>query len=245
MGKIKTLIFVAAGILLIAVMMPNALNMELSPAGACIIVVGIITVLLPFAAKKLNRRFYHRMSVFGYVILIFIVAAVSILMSIMIPAAHDDIKSVPRDAAVVVPGCLIHGDKPGSTLKNRLDTALLYLKSHKNTTCVVTGGAIGKHTQASVMKNYLVEHGIDASHILVDDKSNTTYENMKNAKELLGGNKNIVITTDVYHEYRAKYYAKILGLRPFAVPSKTPPQHYIDSWMREFFAVVKAWIIKQ
>ena len=245
MGRIKTTVFVAAGLLMIVFMLQNFFAGELSPTGFCIMVLGTGLILLPLfgrALKKLSKRCYHIMSVFGYCIIAVILAIMIALTSIMIPAAHDNLSGIAEDTPVIVPGCLLHGDEPGEMLQSRLDTAQKYLESHPNAICVVCGGAIGSYTQAEIMKKYLMQHGISESRILMDDKSNTTYENMENAKVLLSGKKEVVIATDVYHEYRSKYYAKRLNLQPYALASKTPLRHYLDSWPREYLAIIKAWI---
>lgn len=245
MGRIKTTVFVAVGIIIIVLMVPNYLADEFSPFDFGIVLAGAVIALLPlaaFTAKELSKRWYRFLSFIGYCVIIAGLAVMIALTAIMVPAAHDNLGAVPSNAAVIVPGCFLHGDKPGEMLQNRLIAAENYLKSHPETVCVVCGGYIGNYTQADVMKKYLVQNGISASRILVDDKSNTTYENMENAKALLSEKKEVVIATDVYHQYRAKYYAKRLGFTPYALPSKTPARHYADSWPREYLAIIKAWI---
>lgn len=241
MGRIKSTVFSLVGLIIIVCMISNYFVGELSPFGCIIILLGVGFLLLPFVArvvKKLSKRCYHIFSIILYCVLAVIIS----LTAIMVSAAHDNLKNVSVNAAVVVPGCFIHGDKPGDMLQHRLDTAEKYLKAHPKTICVVCGGYIGNYTQAEVMKKYLVQKGISASRIRSDDKSDTTYENLKNAKALLPGKKDIIISTDVYHQYRAKYYAKRLGFTPYALPSKTPLRHYVDSWPREYLAIIKAWL---
>lgn len=245
LGRIKAAVFAAAGIILIALMIPNYLTGEFSPFDFGIVLAGVAIALLPlaaFAVKKLSKRWYGVLSFLGYGVIVACLAVMIALTAIMVPAAHDDLSAVPSNAAVIVPGCFLHGDKPGEMLQNRLNTAENYLKSHPESVCVVCGGYIGKFTQAEVMRKYLIKNGIPVSRILADDKSDTTFENMENAKALLNGKREVVIATDVYHQYRAKYYAKRLGLIPYALPSKTPARHYADSWPREYLAIIKAWV---
>jgi vancomycin permeability regulator SanA len=247
LGRIKTIVFVTLGLLLVILMIPNILHKETSPVGICIILIGICVALIPAAGiiiKKYSRRCYSILAIAGYGVLILGFTIMAVLTSIMVSAAHDNPLNIPKDSAVIVPGCLLQGDRPGEMLQNRLNAAESYLSAHPNSVCVVTGGYIGKYTQAQAMKEYLVAKGIDVSRILVDDKSDTTYENISDAKALLGGKRDVVITTDVFHEYRSKYYAKRLGLNAYALPSITPARHYIDAWPREYLAIIKAWIFK-
>jgi vancomycin permeability regulator SanA len=247
LGKIKATVFIVAGLLLILSMIPNILHREISPTGLCIMLIGVFVAHIPVAGiivENYSRRCYSILAMAGYGVLILCLIVMAVLTVIMVSASHDNPKNIPKDAAVIVPGCLLQGDIPGEMLQNRLNAAESYLEAHPSAICVVTGGYIGKYTQAGVMKKYLVSKGIAASRILVDDKSNTTYENISNAKKLLGGKRDVVITTDVFHEYRSKFYARRLGLNPYAVPSITPARHYIDAWCREYLAVLKAWILK-
>jgi uncharacterized SAM-binding protein YcdF (DUF218 family) len=245
LGRIKTIIFVVIGITLIAFLIPNYMAGEFSQFDFGITLIGVGIILLPlvgYAIKELSKRWYHILSVLGYCVLVVCLAIMIALTSIMVSASHDNLSGIAANTAVIVPGCLLHEDKPGEMLQNRLITAENYLKSHPKAVCVVCGGYIGKYTQADVMKKYLMQNGISSSRILEDNKSDTTYENMNNAKALLSGKKEVVIATDVYHQYRSKYYARRLGLIPYALPSKTPARHYVDSWPREYLAIIKAWI---
>lgn len=245
MGRIGTIACVAVGLIIIVFMVWNCVEGELSPFGCGVLLVGFGFLFLPLAAYVIKvSAFRHYTAVLrtGFFILTACVVLMAVLTAIMVSASRDNLKDIPKDAAVVVPGCLLHGDMPGEMLQSRLDTALVYLKAHPNAVCVVCGGYIGRYTQGAVMQSYLEQKGIASSRILVDDKSDTTYENLKNAKALLKGKKDIVITTDVYHEYRSKWYAKRFGFKAFSLPSKTPLRHYFDSWPREYLAVLKAWV---
>ena len=245
MGRIATVASVTVGLVIIILMIWNCIEGELSPFGGGVLLVGFGLLFLPlldYILKESAFKYYSLLARMGAFVLVVCVAIITILTAIILSAASDNPKNIPNDASVIVPGCLLHGDKPGEMLQSRLNTALSYLNAHKNAVCVVCGGYIGRYTQAAVMRAYLVKKGVSPSRILVDDRSDTTYENLQNAKVLLAGKKDIVITTDSYHEYRSKFYAKKLGFNAYAIPSVTPLRHYADSWPREYFAVFKAWV---
>lgn len=247
MGKIKTAVFAAVGIAFIAPIVPNFLAGEFSSADCGIAFLGGGIALFPVAAyavRKRSVRCYRVLSIFCYCILGLVLTVAAALTAVMIPAAHDDLSGA-GSSPVIVPGCLLRGDEPGEMLKNRLDTARAYLSAHPDARCVVCGGYIGRYTQAGVMKAYLEKNGVAPSRILADDRSDTTYENLYNAKKLLGGAGKVVIATDVYHQYRAKFYARSLGFSPLALPSPTPLRHIVDAWLREYMAVFKAWITRR
>lgn len=181
------------------------------------------------------------------VLLTLLILLAGALLSVIILGAADDktVKAI-SSAPVIIPGCKINGGRVGKTLKERLDAAVPYLCSHEKALCVVCGGQYGKFTQAEVMKKYLVSKGIDKSRILVDKCSKTTFENMRNAYNLLKKQENfngqVYIATQNYHLYRSKFYAMKFSMKPKSVIAKTPASQIWFAYPREFTAILKAWI---
>lgn len=165
---------------------------------------------------------------------------VLILTGLMIYAKE---KSPKKTDAVIVLGCKVNGEEPSKMLKRRLDAAKIFLSENDDVICIVSGGKGDdeKISEAQAMKNYLVEKGIDASRIIMEDKSVNTYENLENSCKILeemGIGKNIAIVTDGFHQYRAGYIAKKLEFKPSAVNAVTDfynftltPTYYVREWM--------------
>lgn len=165
---------------------------------------------------------------------------VLILTGLMIYAKE---KSPKKTDAVIVLGCKVNGEEPSKMLKRRLDAAKIFLSENDDVICIVSGGKGDdeKISEAQAMKNYLVEKGIDASRIIMEDKSVNTYENLENSCKILekmGIGKNIAIVTDGFHQYRAGYIAKKLEFEPSAVNAVTDfynftltPTYYVREWM--------------
>lgn len=165
-----------------------------------------------------------------------------VLTAVILYGSRDSSSCFLDNAPVIVPGCRIKGDKPSLTLKNRLDAAFLYLKAHKKSKCIVCGGQFGRFTQSEVMKKYLEDKGISADKILEENESRTTFENMKNARKLLPSVKEVYIATNTYHFYRSKLYASKFGFEVNPLRAKTPASQFIFSWLREYAALIKAFI---
>ena len=105
---------------------------------------------------------------------------------------------------------------PNLTLQERLDTALLYLQDNPNTRVIVCGGK-GKDesaTEASVMKQYLVKHGIDEIRIVEEDQSTRTAHQFINAQQIVAPQSlgRIVVVTSDFHLLRALMLADRAGL---------------------------------
>lgn len=175
---------------------------------------------------------------------------VLILTGLMI---HAKEKSPEKTDAVIVLGCKVNGEDPSKMLKRRLDAAKIFLSENDDVICIVTGGKGDDEiiSEAQAMKSYLVEKGIDADRIIMEDKSVNTYENLENSCKILeemGIGKNISIVTDGFHQYRAGFIAKKLGYEPSAINAVTDfynltltPTYYVREWMAITNEYIKEW----
>ena len=144
-------------------------------------------------------------------------------------------------------GAQVQGDRPSLTLKKRLDKALEFLQAHPDRTVIVSGGQgpDEAHTEASVMAQYLLAHGADASQILEEPQASNTRENLlfsaKLAEEAGFDTSRVLIVTSDFHMCRAKYIARTLGMEPYGLSSGTWPWSLkLNYTLREVFAFCKA-----
>ena len=146
---------------------------------------------------------------------------------------------------VVILGAKVKpGGIPSQSLKNRLDAAVDYLQKYPTVKAIVTGGqgADEDRTEASVMADYLIEHGIAEDRVLLEDQSTTTYENLLFAKKLLPANtESITIISNDFHLKRATILARKLGLKADVVAAPTPKVVNTKSRIRERLAIIKAY----
>ena len=148
---------------------------------------------------------------------------------------------------VVVLGAQVQGGGPSLTLKKRLDKTLEFMQEHPDRTVIVSGGQgpDEAHTEASVMAQYLLAHGADASQILEEPQASNTRENLlfsaKLAEEAGFDTSRVLIVTSDFHMCRAKYIAKTLGMEPYGLSSGTWPWILkLNYTLREVFAFCKA-----
>ena len=142
---------------------------------------------------------------------------------------------------IVVLGAQVQGDGPSLTLKKRLDKALEFLQAHPDRTVIVSGGQgpDEAHTEASVMAQYLLAHGADASQILEEPQASFS---AKLAEEAGFDTSRVLIVTSDFHMCRAKYIARTLGMEPYGLSSGTWPWILkLNYTLREVFAFFKAW----
>lgn len=154
----------------------------------------------------------------------------------------------PRADYVIVLGARLYGDLPSPALMERLRVARDYLLENGDSIAVVTGGQGTDELipEAHAMKNFLVENGIEEDRIIVEDKATSTFENMKYSKELIMEegtvSPKVLIVTNKHHIFRAKLLAERQGMDPYGLPASIPPTILFQSYIREYFAVVKSVI---
>jgi len=149
---------------------------------------------------------------------------------------------------VIIHGCgLLEGRRVSKLLSNRLDKAVeLYQKSAYKPTLIPSGGKGPDEdiSEAEAMKQYLLEHGIPREHILPEDTSMTTMENLINSKALMtrdGEKQRVALVTSNYHVYRCLLYAKKLKLKCTGIGASVAWYFWPSATLREFTAVFTRW----
>lgn len=151
---------------------------------------------------------------------------------------------------VIVLGARLYGDIPSPSLLERLKVATEYLKENEDVKVIVSGGqGIDEDvSEAYAMKKYLIDNGIGNNRIIEEDKSTTTFENLSMSLDKIREIDNkedlrILIATNKYHIFRSKFLAKRLGVIPHGLPAKIPPTVMIQSYIREYLAVIKSFFL--
>ena len=179
------------------------------------------------------------------VIVIFCIILALVISGFMIRASRD----APEDSAttVVVLGCKVKNGRPTLMLRRRLDAAYDYLCDNKDVTVIVSGGQGSDETisEAQCMSEYLISKGIDSERIIIEDKSSSTYENLKFSREIIKENalcEKITIVTDGYHQLRAEIIAADLGMDAYNISAPTSPWLIPTYWVREWFGVIYQFV---
>ena len=83
---------------------------------------------------------------------------------------------------IIIHGAGLDGPRPTPLLAGRIDKALeLWKKQHQHGKFIVSGGQGADEivSEAQAMRDYLLEKGVSADAILMEDKSTTTWENLR------------------------------------------------------------------
>lgn len=134
-----------------------------------------------------------------------------------------------------------------NTLKRRCDCAAAYLKDNPKAQAILLGGAVGKEkvTEARAMADYLIKIGINKSRLILEEKSQSTWTNLQNAKIIMEntvGLQPVMVCSSDYHMLRINLLAKRLDLDTHPLPATTPLKNYINNYPREIGALFKSFL---
>ncbi|MBA3925802.1 YdcF family protein [Listeria rustica] len=160
-----------------------------------------------------------------------------------------------QDFIIVLGSGLIDGNRVPPLLASRLDRAIVFYykqAAKKFAPQIIVSGGQGPNelvSEAFAMKNYLLDKGIPEDHVLMEDLSVNTLQNMRFSKTLMDDLKpkyRSIFVTNNFHLFRASLYARKAGLKSQGISSKTALYYLPNALMREFIAIIvmyKKWHI--
>ena len=179
-------------------------------------------------------------------------ASLSYLYTLMIATLYCNIKAAKhtptydKDYMIILGSRIKEDGTLTPLLKGRVDKAIDFGKkqydlSKKKIIYIPSGGKGGDEViaEAEAMKNYLLEKGIKENQIMIEDKSKSTFENMKFSKNMIDQeNKNakICFSTTNYHVFRSGVIASEQGINCEGIGSTTKWYFYTNALIREFIA---------
>ena len=138
---------------------------------------------------------------------------------------------------VLILGGPLEGDNPSPLLYERIKTAAEYLKEHPAMKAVCSGGIKGKNqrlSEARIMKNALLDLGIEEERILLEEKAKTTLQNFKYTKALVGEDAKVIYVTSAFHIWRSTFIMEKAGVNYIPLPAPNGA-HSLGCRIREQF----------
>ena len=172
-----------------------------------------------------------------YVCISFVIFMIYTLFLQVIPRKRD------FDYVVIHGAGLINGEKVTKLLSDRLDKAIEVYRKDPTPPKMIPSGGQGsdeKVSEAQAMKDYLLEHGIPESDIIMEDRSTTTFENLRFSKQIIDGfegRKYTALVSSNYHVFRAMRYARKIGLSCTGVGSHVAFYYWPSALIREYIAI--------
>lgn len=148
----------------------------------------------------------------------------------------------------IVLGAALWNGQPSPALKERCNLAIeLYHRGQVDR--LILSGGLGENgiSEAEGMRQYLVERGVKNEHLILEDRSTNTKENLLFTSKILQNEKSkqLVLITHDYHMYRALNYAHQVGLSPDAAPVHSKVLFIPYHKARECLALIKQLVLKQ
>ena len=127
------------------------------------------------------------------------------------------------DAILVLGHRLNPDNTPSDELKSRIDTAVALWKETNAPVIMPCGGITRDRTrsEAEVMREMLIERGVPAGIIRMEDKSRTTTENIVNAVKLLEKDARVALVTSEYHVEHSLLECERFGINAYGFPAPT------------------------
>lgn|GEM_PF-5657662 len=131
---------------------------------------------------------------------------------------------------------------PTDELVWRLERALRVHRAEPGARFVLSGGRTWASdvSEAQLMADYLLERGVPAESLVLEDASTTTQENLENVCRIMRQSfptATLHVVTSDYHEFRAASIARGLGVVAYPEAAPTPPLRLVQDWLREVLLV--------
>ncbi len=144
---------------------------------------------------------------------------------------------------IIVLGAHVDGTRLTLALLERTRRALQYLEENPETKAVLSGGkgAGEQMSEAEAMYRYLTSHGIEATRLILEDRSTNTKENLTYSLKKIGSpDASVGVVTNNFHVFRGVAIGRKCGCRNiYPVPSRYRSWRLLIYVPREILAVIK------
>ena len=151
------------------------------------------------------------------------------------------------DFVVVLGSGLTGGDRVPPLLASRLERGRQVYQTlarrRKTSPLLIVSGGKGNDeriSEAEAMARYLIERGVPEDHVVREDQSRTTEENLTFSKASMERSQpryRCIVVTSNYHVFRAAMLARRLGVNGQVTGARTAGYYWPSAMLREFAAV--------
>ena len=157
---------------------------------------------------------------------------------------------------IIILGCALNEDgSPAPILASRVDEALRFYQEQIAETgkvpILIPSGGKGsekRNSESEAMCAYLLERNVPSDHIIKEDQSTTTQENMLFSKKIIderNADAKISFATSGYHVFRSGIMAGHAGLRASGIGARTKWYFWPNAALREILGLLSSHIVKQ
>ena len=139
---------------------------------------------------------------------------------------------------------LIRGKEVSKLLSDRIDKAIEVYRLDPTKPIMIPSGGRGRDeeiSEAEAMEGYLLAHGIPQEHIIREDRSGTTRENLIFSRKIIEsreGSRYTALVTSNYHVWRALSICRDLDFECTGIGAHVAPYYWPSAVIREFVALI-------
>lgn len=197
----------------------------------------VTTVLTHVRRGRYNSAMKKSIQILAIAVFLFVAY---IFCSIALFSTVDQKKTA--DAAIIL-GAAAWYKRPSPVFEERIRHGLWLYENGYVKKLILTGGKSknAPYSEAFVARRYALSHAIPANDILIEEQSQTTRENLLNAKTLMeeNGLSTAIIVSDPMHMKRAMQIAGDIGMTAWSSP--TPSTRYASFRARISFLIQETW----
>ncbi len=182
------------------------------------------------------------------VILAVVIGYFVVTASIYMPFVIKDAKTNYNDDCdylMVLGNQVVGKDTPSPLMLERTERAVEYLEENTECFVVVCGGITTDEqiiSESELMRNILVDKGVNPDRIILEDKSTTTFENFEFAKDVIENHSgeniedvDVAFLSSDYHIHRASLIADHFGFNDIGKVSCKTENGFTGTLVREYF----------
>jgi len=135
----------------------------------------------------------------------------------------------PADAILLLGAGVTESGEPSNILEARIDHAAdLYTEGYAPLIAVTGGSKHGRGSEAGAAREALIERGVPAEAILIEEHSLTTSQNLNYISPILSENDvtSVLLVSSSYHTWRGRIIAQDAGLTVYLAPTLDPDEVY-------------------
>lgn len=238
---VTSILFIAAGIITIkreGFRIPNLLALAFG--------IGIWTPLILFCVAETNHLVYKWLQgVVGFSIIAALYIGFTFIALLIYSSLYCILPKGKNYDYIIIHGAgLLNGERVSPLLAKRIDKGIEAFKKLNGKAKIIVSGGKGadeKISEAEAMKRYILEKNIAEENIICEDKSTTTFENLKFSKEIMDSQKKkykCIFVTNNYHVFRTGLYAKKVNLKAEGLGCTTAAYYWPSAFIREYIAIM-------
>jgi uncharacterized SAM-binding protein YcdF (DUF218 family) len=190
-------------------------------------------------AYNVDIRITHLKRAASLLLLALAVFLFGYLISLTVRIGRQSTRDEARPAdVIIVMGAAEYRGHPSPVLKLRLDKAVTLYQQHLAPYIMTTGGPGGdpSFTEGGVGRSYLIDRGVPAEAIIVEEEGESTAYSLSAASEILRrmNLRSCIVVSDGYHLFRVKRILQREGFAAYGSPREPGDTSVPKEWWQYF-----------